>query len=120
MKNIILFIALMIMATTVWAGEVTGAGQRVDQILKTRGLSINQLKGQGYKVLLGEVTGAGKTVAIDDIQFIVAKNKLFQARDITHIDYKHPSAAKMITDIEAIELGAAKVRTQEVDAFIVK
>lgn len=120
MKNLILVIIFIITSQFVMAGEVTGAGQRVDQILKNNGLSRQMLASKGLKVLMGEVTGAGKTIQVEDLEFVIAKNKIYSQDSLTHIEFKIPSAARVLTDIKSLEFGSSQVNVVEIDAFIVR
>ncbi|PIP94293.1 MAG: hypothetical protein COW00_03415 [Bdellovibrio sp. CG12_big_fil_rev_8_21_14_0_65_39_13] len=120
MKNLILVIVFILTSQLLWAGEVTGAGQRVDQILKNHGMSRQQLASRGLKVLMGEVTGAGKTIQVEDLEFVVAKNKIYNQEALTHIEFKIPSAARVLTDIKSLEFGSSQVDVLEIDAFIVR
>jgi len=101
------------------AGEVTGAGQRVKEVLRAHNTSIESLQSNGLRVLLGEVTGAGSAVNILDVKMFIAKKRLIKMNKVLHIDFRVGTPAKTILDIKSIDLGEFLVSTKDVDAWII-
>jgi len=124
MKSFILLILFILIAlsgvfNTSVAGEVTGAGQRVKEVLRANNTSIENLQSSGLRVLLGEVTGAGRAVNVLDVKMFIAKKRLLKMDNVLHIDFREGTPAKTILDIKSIDLGEISVLTKDVDAWII-
>lgn len=115
MKKIITILCFLQLSSLAFAGEITGAGQ-VAQILKRHNLSLSALQAQGLK--LGDITGAGKTVNLDRINMLVTGQKVFSMGEASHIDFKHPSAAKSLIDVNHLEFNGKKVRTSQIKGIL--
>ncbi|MBT3584119.1 MAG: hypothetical protein HN509_04375 [Halobacteriovoraceae bacterium] len=123
MKNLIvlLFLSILLIASSQGtAGEVTGGGKSVRQILNENNLDIDQLKKSGFKVLMGENTGAGKTLDLSRISMILSNKKLYTMDDVTHIEFKHPSKAKTLSDVIIFEIDKDKVEIGSLQGLIFK
>jgi hypothetical protein len=119
MKSLLLAVTLTTLSlTSVWAGEVTGAGRQALQVLRSHNVSVEALKTQGFKVLLGEVTGAGKTIDLDRIDMVVTQNKLLKMNQASHIKFKHPSQAKALRDVEHLEFNSLRVSPNQIKGLI--
>ena len=118
MKAISIILSLMMTIGMTQAGEVTGAGKVAAEVLAAHNMSVQQLKAQGLKVLLGEVTGAGKSINLDRINAVVTKNKVFKMNHASHIEFKHPSAAKALQDVKHLEFNAARVRVNQLNGIV--
>jgi hypothetical protein len=119
MKKLILICTLFsTLNISLIAGEFTGAGAVVESVLKRNNLSMAGLRRDGFKVLLGEVTGAGKAVPLDALKFIVTKKDLMPMSEVTHINFKSPSAAKNLSDIKALEFNLKRVSAGNIKAVI--
>lgn len=117
MKSLAIVISLMMTLGMTQAGEITGAG-RAAEVLAAHNMSVQQLKQQGLKVLLGEVTGAGKSINLDRINAVVTKNKVFKMNQATHVEFKHPSAAKALRDVQHLEFNAARVKVNQLNGIV--
>lgn len=116
MKTLIL--SLLFLATIpAQAGEFTGAGQ-VAQILKSNNMSVESLRQQGLKIIQGEVTGAGRQIPLDRINMVITDSQLLRMRQARRIEYKHPSDARSLGDVQHIEFGRLKVRPNQLKAVI--
>lgn len=118
MKSLLLMITISTLSLSAWSGEVTGAGRQALQVLRSHNLSVEALKSQGYKVLLGEVTGAGKTINLDRIDMVVTKNKLLKMNQASHIQFKHPSQARSLKDVQHLEFNAQRVSPGQLKGII--
>lgn len=116
MKALIFAVTLFFSALS-FSGEVTGAGQAL-RVLSQNQMSVESLKNQGLKVLLGEVTGAGKTLNLDRIQMLVSDKKVFPMNEVSHIEYVHPSQAKALRDVKHLEFNNQTLKVQQIKGVI--
>ena len=112
-----LFLSLMPIAHT---GEVTGAGMEAKKILRAHNIDIQELKRNGFKLLFGEHTGAGKRMNLDRVNMVLANKKVFYLNNADHIEFKHPSQAKSLNDVMYLEYGTLKIPTGTIKAMVVK
>ena len=121
MKTFLKLICITLFYTsTLMAGEFTGAGAVVESVLQKNNLSIAKLQNEGFKVLLGEVTGAGKSVPLDALEYVVTKKELMRMNDVTHINFKNPSAAKALGDIRGLEFNGKRVSIGKIQGVVFK
>jgi len=113
-----ILISFLFLSSNLWAGEITGAGQRALEVLQANRISVETLRNQGMQVMLGEVTGGGMKISLDRIQMVVTNKKVLNMRDVSHIDFKHPSAAKTLRDVKALEFNRDKVKVKQLNAII--
>lgn len=118
MKKICLLISIAL-TFPLFAGEFTGAGQAIN-VLKAHNLSVPQLKKQGFKVLLGEITGAGKKLDLDRINLIITNKFVFDMSRASHIQFIHPSQAKSLSDVEHLEFSQMLVKPTELTGIVYK
>ncbi len=102
------------------AGEVTGAGSIVRDILEKHNLSVQRLESQGYRLLLGEVTGAGGRINLNDVKLLLTKKELFKMNDLTHIDFIFPGPAKAIQDVRYFEFDRERLVPGKIKAIVVE
>ena len=112
-----ILIAMFLLSTSIFAGEVTGAGKEVEIILVKNGLSSAKLKSLGLK--LGEVTGAGK-IHIDTLEMIVTSKKVISMNDVVHTEFKNPSAGQKVSEVEYYDTSLEIIRKAEIKAFIIR
>ncbi len=117
MKKLVLMITFLV-SSLCFAGEVTGVGQEVLRVLAKHHVDVNELRGQGLKVLAGEVTGVGKSINLDRIEMLVTKKKLFKMNSLSHVEYIHPSAAKALKDVKHMEFDQNILSPNQVKAII--
>lgn len=100
------------------AGEVTGAGAA--KLLAKHQYDVKVLKKTGHKVLFGELTGAGKRMNLDRVKLILTKKKVYDLNQADHVQFKHPSAAKALIDVDHLEFGNQKIKSTSIEAMVVK
>jgi uncharacterized protein (UPF0548 family) len=103
-----------------FAGEVTGVGRQALQVLRQHNMSIAELRQAGLKVHLGEVTGVGKRIHLDQVEMVVSKNKVFKMRELSHVEFKNPSQARSLNDVVHLEFDRAKVRIKDIGAVVAR
>lgn len=115
-----IFILLMISFFTgiVEAGEVTGAGRQVENILNAHNFTPQRLQQMGLKVKLGEVTGAGK-VHVDDLRLLVTKKGVFEVDNLHNIKFRHPSAGKFVAEVKSFDFPGKKVQKSNILAYVI-
>lgn len=121
MKGLTMLTFLFILAWMMevsYSGEVTGAG--AEKLLAQSNYSISSLESTGHKLLLGELTGAGKRMNLDRIKLIITKQRVFDLAKADHIEFKNPSAAKSLLDVSHLEFGAFKLSSAQVEGLVVK
>lgn len=119
MKKIALIIFVVLMSNVVFAGEVTGAGRQVQDVLGKANLTRVKLSQMGLKVKLGEVTGAGK-IHVDDIALLVLKNNVVNMNQVQHIEFVHPSQGKYVGEVNSFTVSNESIKKSNILAFIVQ
>ncbi len=119
MKAILLALSFLFIAPT-FSGEITGVGRQALNVLEGHQLDLASLQRQGYKVLLGEITGVGKSIHLDRVEMVVTKRKLFQMRQLSHVEYIHPSEAKTLNDVAHLEFNNNVLRTSQIAGVVYK
>jgi hypothetical protein len=121
MKGLTMITFLMVLAWMMevsYAGEVTGAGAA--KLLVQNQYSVTQLQESGHKILFGELTGAGKRMNLDRVKLVITKTKVFEIKQADHVEFKHPSSAKSLTDVRFLEFGNQKIGLSQIEALVVK
>lgn len=111
-----LFAFFMLLQTPGFAGEVTGAGQRLERILQQNRMDWNQLRNRGFR--LGEVTGAGRSVPLDDVTHLITRESVYPVRSISYLKYRQNSSGKAISDVEAFEVNGRTHSARSLEGFI--
>lgn len=101
------------------AGEVTGAGRQVENILEANNYTKQKLLAMGLEVKLGEVTGAGR-VHVDDIRMLVTKKGLFKTNQLHHIKFRDPSTGKFVSEVKSFDFPDIQLNKSKILAFIVE
>ena len=108
------------LAFNLYSGEMTGAGSAALKVLESHQMSLSKLKSSGHKVILGEMTGAGRAVELDRIVYIVTTKELFNLDQADHVEFKFPSQAKAIKDVKHFEFGAKKIKIGKLAGVVFK
>jgi len=122
MKQILifLFLCLTVLSIKTGAGEVTGAGGPMMKMLAQHGYSTAFLNDNGLKVILGEVTGAGRTLPTEDIEAFLTKTQVLLAQDIVRLDFKNPSLGKTLKDISSVEFVKNTIKKKDIHGVVFK
>lgn len=121
MRGLTLVTFLMVLAWMMevsYSGEVTGAGAA--KLLVQNQYNVTELKETGHKILFGELTGAGKRMNLDRVKLVITKTKVFEINKADHVEFKHPSNAKSLTDVNFLEFGTQKVSANQIEALVIK
>lgn len=89
-------------------------------MLAKHGYSTEFMNENGLKVLLGEVTGAGRTLPTEDIQAYLTKDQIYSAQDIVRLDFKHPSLGKSLKDINSVEFTKGVILKKQIRGVVYK
>lgn len=134
MKNLIQIIMTCLtlsIITLSQAGEVTvigsGSGSKdmltkmeVLKMLNKRGISRNEISNNGMKIFLGEFTGIGKKLKVDNIRMLLTKKKVFFIEDVEDIRFKDHRAKPTLSNISSFELENVKLTPKTIKALILK
>lgn len=134
MKNLIQIIMTCLtlsIITLSQAGEVTvigsGSGSKdkltkmeVLKMLNKRGISRNEISNNGMKIFLGEFTGIGKKLKVDNIRMLLTKKKVFFIEDVEDIRFKDNRAKPTLSNISSFELENVKLTPKTIKALILK
>ncbi|OUR95251.1 hypothetical protein A9Q84_15525 [Halobacteriovorax marinus] len=122
MKQILifLFLCLTVLSMKVGAGEVTGAGGPMMKMLAKHGYSKEFMQAHGFKVILGEVTGAGRTLPTEDIEAFLTSDAVLNSQDIVRFDFKNPSLGKSFKDISSVEFVQHVVFKKDIRGVVFK
>ena len=113
------------------AGEFTGIGStrpftdkmnhsEVFKLLRKHGISRNDISDGGMKILLGEFTGIGKKVNIENIRMILTKKELFFIEDVEDIRLRNNHAKPVLSNVSEIQLKNISLTPNKIKALIVK
>jgi hypothetical protein len=117
-KSLIILLVLSISFSTVYGGEVTGAGF-VKNIMKKKEMNLQHMLNNGHDLLLGEVTGAGLTVPLDKIKILVTAKEAFKMSNIQRIEFKKAGGIKLI-NVDFFEIQGKIIETKSLKALVVK
>lgn len=90
-----------------------------EQLLIENGLSKLELENKGLKILRGELTGAGRTIPIRDLEMIATKKRLIHKLEIEEFNlFIHPE--ETLGNLESVNVNGENIINEEIQAFIVK
>ncbi len=90
-----------------------------EQLLVDNGLSKLELENKGLKILRGELTGAGRTTPIRDLEMIATKKRLIHKVEIEEFNlFIHPG--ETLGNLESVNVNGENIINEEIQAFIVK
>jgi hypothetical protein len=118
--KIIISTILILFNTLTLSGEVTGAGSPVHNILRSNNINIGQLDQQGYQLLIGEVTGAGKNVYLDRVKYLISSQEIYDMDRLNNIEYNIPSEAKKLLDVKKFVFDNSMLPTTKIKAMIIE
>jgi len=118
--KIIAFLIITLIAQKSFAGETTGAGAPIKALLSKVNLNQQKIEASNLQLVLGEVTGAGKTINLDRLKYVLTKNNIYSVDKLTHVQYKHPSLAKSIQDVKSFEFETWQVKAPEIKALVIQ
>lgn len=119
MKSLVILLTLMF-STLSFSGEITGIGRQALQVLEGHQMDLSTLRQRGLKVHLGEITGVGKKINLESVEMVVTKKKIFTMRELSHIEYRHPSAAKTLDDVVHFEFDRNILKKHQIAGVVYK
>ena len=117
-KNMTLLFLFTILITSVYGGEVTGAGF-VKSIMQKKEMSLQQMLNNGHALLLGEVTGAGKPISLDKVKVVITSSEAFKMSNVQRIEFKKSGGLKL-QNVDFFEINGQVIDSQEIKALVVK
>ncbi len=112
MKNIILFILIALISKKAFSLDLDNALSRV-------GTSTEQLRTQGKKIILGEVTGIGKSIDIPKVEIFILKDTAFLKQEITKFTViRNPNGARL-ANLVSIQVGEKIISAKEIKGAVI-
>jgi hypothetical protein len=114
MKIILVIVALISLINQSSAQSLSR--EQVAELLAQRNISLTQLESRGSRLLLGEVTGAGK-VTNDRIQVIVTTDQALLKNEIDSMDSMQP---EVLQNLQSFRAQGTYFLKSDIKAVIVK
>jgi hypothetical protein len=112
MKN--LFLLVLVFSFNSFAFNREQAGRLLEQ----RQLSLRQLEGQGARLLLGEVTGAGFVIPQERVQVVFLRERAILRHEIESMDFS-PFTGKM-QDLASFRVHGSYYLKEDIKAVLLK
>ncbi len=125
MKKIIY--SAMLFTLNLSAGELTGAGARA--LLTKNGINPQILEQTGHRIMAGELTGAGKMVDINRIEYFMTDKKVYSMNEVRQVilDPRAERAERegrlpkpTLNDVKSLEVNQAQIGTTLIQAVVIK
>jgi len=118
LKNIIILLLLSFSFATLYAGEVTGAGF-VKNIMMKKEMNLQQMLNNGHALLLGEVTGAGRSIALDQVKVVITSKEAFKMSNVQRIEFKKVGGLNL-QNVDFFEINDQIIESKKIRALIIK
>jgi len=117
MKKIIIT-AFFILASNCFSGELTGAGAAL-KVLERNNITLHDLTVSGRQLLeLGEVTGAGNSINVEDIEMYVTKDSCIESFEAKLI-FNNPNQNSVFNDIASILTKGKMVKVKDINGLVI-
>jgi hypothetical protein len=94
---------------------------KIKKILEQHGLNEEVLKQQGQKLMIGELTGAGKTLSLEKLEYMIDQNQLIPSDSIDLIQFDEKvSFPNKISHIKSIQYLGDIIEGKQIIGIIVK
>ena len=125
MTLIVLSLLVIMSESLSWAGEFTGAGKAVAQVLAENNLGQAELERQGLEVRLGEFTGAGRGIPFRKLKYVVTQNELIESQAIDLVwaqgrDLRPVPIAHELQNVQRFEAFGQAYGGRQVKAIVIK
>ena len=104
--------------TAVYGGEVTDAGF-VKSIMKKKEMNLQQMLNNGHALLLGEVTGAGRSIALDQVKVVITSKEAFKMSNVQRIEFKKVGGLNL-QNVDFFEINDQIIESKKIRALIIK
>lgn len=108
-------ICLMILANSLLSFSLTREEAII--LLAQKNVSLQQLEDQGSQLLLGEVTGGGKSIPMGQVRAILTNESAILQNEIHDIEF---SGSPVLSAVELFKTAGEIVLKQEIVGVIVK
>jgi hypothetical protein len=115
MKNLILILAMLL---GIFAGLDAEASD-LSQLLRESNTSLQDLKNKNLQVLMGELTGAGKSIPAELLEGFVHPEGILTKKDFDKISLRTNVNAK-VSDVIKVIQGNREFAASEFTGFIIK
>ncbi len=88
-------------------------------ILSQQGLTQQVLDKRGFKLLKGELTGAGKTIPLHRLEAVILKDRVFFKKQIEAINLYETTPAT-ISSIESVHIEGQNIVTEHISGVLIK
>lgn len=100
MKLLIALLVLAFMAISGHAQGLTAKQSRALQVLKKEKIDVNILRKTGHQVLLGELTGAGKSVPLSKLKLLIHNDTVIDRQEIIRVSLNQGGSS--LADIQSV------------------
>ncbi|MFN8369752.1 MAG: hypothetical protein U0T83_03900 [Bacteriovoracaceae bacterium] len=112
MKNIILFIFIVIISKQAFSLDLDTALSRV-------GTNSERLRAQGKKILLGEVTGIGKQIDLPKVEIYILKDTAFLKSEVTKFNIIRTGNGVRLANLVSIQVGDEIITAKEIKGAVI-
>jgi hypothetical protein len=91
----------------------------LNAILESKNLSTESIIESGNKIILGEFTGAGKSVKLDHVKMFLTKKNVFFKNNVK-INYFRRQNPNLVSNIDSLELDHRIIPIEDITGVVVK
>ncbi len=115
MRNLILVISLLLGILAALDAEA----QDLDQLLRESNISLEELNKKNLQLMMGELTGAGKSIPAERLEGFVHPEGIIVKKDFDRITLRTNVNAK-VSDVIKVIQGNREIPAREFTGFIIK
>jgi hypothetical protein len=126
MKQILVVLFLVIGAwRSVQAGEFTGAGKAVMDLLERNNIVVAELQRSGHEVISGEFTGAGKRLNFGRVSMLVTGDEVIPSQDVDAVftaqgGLRPIPRAQAMGDVNSFEAYGKSYKLGQIKGLVIK
>ena len=132
MKNVLLLIFIIVaivLSLGSKAGEFSGAGLRLNEILASKSLSYERLVTTGHEFIEHKSNGTTQDVRLSRVKWLIARHKILALNDISSLKLSNNQVVKarkdeligaFLSDIKSINIKGNKLSKKDLQVLIIK
>jgi hypothetical protein len=90
---------------------------QIESILRSRQIQLSQLEAQGQRLLIGEVTGAGRSLPLNRVQIFITNDQAILSHEIESYDVKTPAA---LGNLSSLRSSGVYYLSSDIKAVLIK